>query len=126
MSGKLDRWSSIRFIVPHGGGALTVMADRIHRSANRVGVASKELDVIGDLRRQFYDLAGGPLPRQLPALLRLVEASQLLYGTDFPFSPAPSTQSSAIAIAECELLSRNELAMALRGTSLQLFPRLQA
>jgi hypothetical protein len=38
--------------------------------------------------RQFYfDLASFPWPDQIHGLLRLIDSSQLLYGSDFPFTP---------------------------------------
>ena len=38
--------------------------------------------------KQFYfDLAGMPFPDQIHGLLRFVDSSRLLYGSDFPFTP---------------------------------------
>ena len=38
--------------------------------------------------KQFYfDVAGMPFPDQIHGLLRFVEPSRLLYGSDFPFTP---------------------------------------
>ncbi len=40
-------------------------------------------------RKQFYfDLAGTPFPDQIHGLLRIVGPERLLYGSDYPFTPA--------------------------------------
>lgn len=44
-------------------------------------------DVMRDLGRLHYDLAGFPLPRQLDALLALTTLDHLHYGSDYPFTP---------------------------------------
>lgn len=124
LSGTIDRCPGIRFVVPHGGGALTVLADRIARTANRVDDTG--IDVIAGLRRQYYDTAGGPIPRQLPALLNLVDVSQVVYGSDFPFSNAAGVTASTEQLAECDLLSKEELGAVFRGNCLELFPRLSS
>lgn len=39
--------------------------------------------------RVYFDLAGVPFPDQVHGLLRLVDSSRLLYGSDYPYTPAP-------------------------------------
>ena len=40
-------------------------------------------------RKQFFfDLAGFPFPDQIHGLLRIVGPERLLYGSDYPFTPA--------------------------------------
>jgi hypothetical protein len=46
----------------------------------------------------YYDLAGTPFPRQVPALLSLVAPEQLLYGSDFCFTPAAAIELQVAAI----------------------------
>ena len=52
-------------------------------------------DVMAQLRRLYYDTAGTPFPRQIPALLNLVDASRLLYGSDYPWPPATAAEMAA-------------------------------
>jgi predicted TIM-barrel fold metal-dependent hydrolase len=89
LAGTLTRHPEINIIVPHGGGALPLLADRIKAF---LSASSPPLDPAPDpvaqLRRLYYDLAGTPFPRQVPALLSLVGPGQLLYGSDFCFTPA--------------------------------------
>lgn len=48
------------------------------------------------LQTRFYiDLAGVPFPDQIHGLLRHVDTTRLLYGSDYPFTPAPLAKSLA-------------------------------
>jgi predicted TIM-barrel fold metal-dependent hydrolase len=127
LNGVLTRYPAIRWVVPHAGAALPVMADRVARLAPLSspppdGEAAP--DVLGDLGRLYYDLAGVPLPRALPALLNLVPASQVVYGSDYPFTPAPMVAALAGAIASTGALDGPTRAAALRGNAAALLPRL--
>jgi predicted TIM-barrel fold metal-dependent hydrolase len=132
LSGVLDRYPAVRWVVPHAGAALPVMADRVARLAplsnpppsDGDGAGQAAPDVLGDLGRLYYDLAGVPLPRALPALLNLVPASQVVYGSDYPFTPAPMVAALAGAIAGTDVLEGTTRAAALRGNAATLLPRL--
>jgi predicted TIM-barrel fold metal-dependent hydrolase len=67
----LDRFPHIRFIVPHLGAALPVLADRIAGFAV-LESPEESVDVIAALSSLHYDVAGFALPRALPALLKLM------------------------------------------------------
>jgi Amidohydrolase len=86
LRGGIARHPRIRMVVPHGGGALAALGDRIGLFA-RIFVEGGDPDVAGQLRNLYYDLAGAPVPRQLPALLELTDPSHLPYGTDWPWTP---------------------------------------
>jgi 6-methylsalicylate decarboxylase len=123
LSGTLERHAGVTLVIPHAGGVIPLLAERVDRS-RMFGEASR-VDVFATLRRQFYDLAGSPLPRQLPALLSLVEPSQLVYGSDYPFSPEPLVREDLARLKRSELLSPAELDAALATNALELFPRLR-
>jgi 6-methylsalicylate decarboxylase len=99
LAGTLERHPELSVIVPHGGGALPLLADRINAFQSAAqphdGPAS---DPVAQLRRLYYDLAGTPFPRQVPALLNLVSPGQLLYGSDFCFTPALGIQMQIASI----------------------------
>jgi predicted TIM-barrel fold metal-dependent hydrolase len=100
LAGTLARYPDLSVIVPHGGGALPLLADRVNgfRAAAPSSDGNPIIDPIAQLRRLYYDLAGTPFPRQVPALLSLVAPEQLLYGSDFCFTPAAAIELQVAAI----------------------------
>jgi len=95
-AGTLNRHTRLKMIVPHCGGAIPVLADRIDGFMGMTqGVGDDSPDVIAQLGRLYYDVAGTPFPRQLAALLSLVGNQQILYGSDFPWTPAPLAERHA-------------------------------
>lgn len=125
LSGTLNRYPHIRFVIPHAGGALPVLADRVHSFAAVFPSAGQQsIDVLTALRGLYYDLAGTPLPRALPALLNLVEPDRLLYGSDFPFTPAPLVAFLATMLSTTSVLDEEQKQDMLWGNALRLFPRL--
>lgn len=85
------RYPDIRFIIPHAGASLPALADRIAMVAGVLppldGITAKE--IFAQLGGFYYDLAGAPLPRLLPALRTFADDSRLLYGSDYPFTTEP-------------------------------------
>ncbi|MFJ3207317.1 amidohydrolase family protein [Streptomyces flaveolus] len=90
MAGTLERHPGLQVIVPHCGGALPVLADRINGFMKLFlpAGAGDAPDAVEQLRRLHYDMAGPAFPRQAPALLSLVEPDRLLYGSDYCWTPA--------------------------------------
>lgn len=122
LSGTLARHRGIELIVPHGGATLPMVADRVGAFAPRLGTDA-EVDVVRDLGRLHYDLAGYPLPRQLDALLTLTTLDHLHYGSDHPFTPEP-----VVARARERLAAAGDppgsLVERLRTNTERLLPRL--
>ena len=123
----IERHPRIRWIVPHSGSALAVLADRVHDVARMWHTGDRPVpDVIGSLQTLHYDLAGPATPRALPALLTLVKPSQLLYGSDFPFPPLATLERFATALEQTDALTAAERAAMFTSNALALFPRLDA
>jgi 6-methylsalicylate decarboxylase len=125
LTGTLDRYDGIRLIVPHAGAALPVLADRLAGFASLFAVGGQEagaVDVVATLPRLHYEIgAGFPFPRHVDALLNLVDAGRLLFGTDFPFGGLPGIEANAEALAAHPRVD-DEL---LRANTEELFPRLR-
>lgn len=124
LSGSLDRFPGIRWIVPHSGAALSVVADRIdrfHRLLHPPG--DPDVDVLTALGRLHYDLAGVPLPLSLAALQQLIGPDRIVYGSDYPFTPAGTVRELAEALATTPLLDDPARAAAMRSNAEKLFPR---
>ncbi|MBI3216695.1 MAG: amidohydrolase family protein [Mycobacterium sp.] len=121
LSQTLTCHPSIRWIVPHAGAVLPVVA---HRVAAVAAATGSVVDVPGALASFYYDLAGLPLPVALDALLAVVGPDHLLYGSDFPFTPAPAVIALAQALAGAPVLDSAELTLAPGAAGASLFPRL--
>ena len=92
-SGTIHRCPNITFVIPHAGGTLPLLIQRFSTFATTFLRPEFDLsqDVIKEtFKRQFYfDLAGFVFPDQIHAILRFVGSQNLLYGSDYPFTPAP-------------------------------------
>lgn len=125
LTGSLTRFANIRWVVPHVGAALPVLADRVAIFASFYA-GSADLDVVAELRRLYYDVAGIPLPRALPALLSLVDPEQLVYGSDYPFTPPEAVGLLMGVLAGADVLDDAQRAALFRENALRLFPRFAA
>jgi 6-methylsalicylate decarboxylase len=113
LNGTVDRNPDLTLIIPHAGATLPLVADRVGAFAH---LLAPDVDVLDNLGRLHFDLAGHAVPRQLEALLTLTALDHLHYGSDFPFTPEP------VAAALAERIDRvDSLADALRSNSARLF-----
>ncbi|MDG4667257.1 amidohydrolase family protein [Mycobacterium sp. 236(2023)] len=120
LSGTLARYPAIRWVVPHAGAVLPVVA---HRVAAMTVVTGTPVDVPAALGSMYFDLAGFPVPVALESLLKVVSPRQLLYGSDFPFTPAPAVTALAQALAQESVLQAADLTLNPGSTAAGLFPR---
>jgi len=111
----------IEFIIPHAGATLPMVADRISVFSMILDVPDG-VDVLGDLGRLHFDLAGYPLPRQLVSLLTLTSLEHLHYGSDYPFTPEFAAAASRERLAEVD--DPVALFETLRANTERLFPSL--
>ena len=88
LSGTLARHPDIRWIVPHAGGTLPFLAPRIAGISVLLG-ADDPAAVVAQLRRLHFDLASSASAPVVAALVNFVDRSQVLYGSDWPFTPEP-------------------------------------
>ncbi|GAA2455233.1 amidohydrolase family protein [Streptomyces glaucus] len=103
MAGTLDRHRDLTVIVPHCGGALPVLADRIDGFMRMFMPEGTEAPgAVEQLGRLYYDLAGPALPRQLPALMNLVGTDRLLYGSDHCWTPAAGVEAHVAGLDAAE------------------------
>ncbi len=125
-SGMLRRHPNVTVIVPHCGGALPVLADRINEFLMQfLGSQQAGPDALEQLRHLYYDLAGPALPRQLPALLQLIPPEQLLFGSDYCWTPAPVADAHIAAVDAAQPPAEGVTWRSLTtANARRLFPRL--
>jgi 6-methylsalicylate decarboxylase len=92
LGGTIAAHPDLELIIPHAGAVLPMVADRIQAFSR---LLAPDVDVLGDLGRLHYDLAGQAVPRQLDALRTLTARDHLHYGSDYPFTPEPVATAAA-------------------------------
>jgi predicted TIM-barrel fold metal-dependent hydrolase len=88
LSGSLVRFRDIKWLFSHAGGTIPMLAGRIaafydQRARGPNGFAPNGVEA--EFRRLYYDTANATHPAAMAALLKLVAASQVTYGTDYPY-----------------------------------------
>jgi predicted TIM-barrel fold metal-dependent hydrolase len=122
LNGTIARHADLELIVPHGGATLPLIVDRVSVFAMLLQV-DPAVDVLRDVARLHYDLAGFPLPRQLDALLTITTLEHLHYGSDYPFTPELAVAMNAERLAAAGD-APGALTDALRTNTERLFPAL--
>lgn len=91
-AGIAERYPDIRFVIPHCGATLSVVVDRIELFRSLLpgshGRPQSTLTTRQQLQRFWYDVAGTPFPAAARALIDVVGSEQLLYGSDYCWTPA--------------------------------------
>lgn len=125
LCGVLERHPGAEVIVPHCGGALPVLADRIDAVRRIAAPTDSSPSVVEQLSRLHYDLAGQPFPRQIPGLLNLVGADRLLYGSDYSWVPSAGVGAQVAALHAADIPGGASSWEALTtANALRLFPAL--
>ncbi|MDE5800925.1 MAG: amidohydrolase [Paramuribaculum sp.] len=87
----MTRYPGIKVVVPHAGSFLPYAVPRLRGGYPLLlqqGL-TEPIDIDGNLARLYYDLAGGPSAQAVKMLLSITSPDHLLYGSDYPFVPAP-------------------------------------
>lgn len=81
------RYANIKFIWSHAGGSLIGVASRVvgNISAEALSKPAAPNSHLYHVRRFYYDTAGSANAMMLQALAKLAGASQIVFGSDFPF-----------------------------------------
>jgi len=87
IGGTFARCPDIRFIFCHSGGTMPVLAARINGffQARKALSSRAPNGVLYELRKLNYDIANATSTPSLAALMSLVPASQIVWGSDFPY-----------------------------------------
>lgn len=80
LSGFPSRFPGLKFIVPHLGGTVPFLLARVSRKGAD--------DIRSGLRAMYYDTVSGSA-EALASASRIYGASQLLFGTDYPYCDEP-------------------------------------
>jgi predicted TIM-barrel fold metal-dependent hydrolase len=130
-TGAKKRFSNIKIISTHGGGTIPYLVNRIQVLEHTFGVAPGRLELSPEEVREgiasfYYDLTAATSEAQLGAILKLVPASQLVMGLDYPMMPK-STFAPAIAdLGRYPAFNKANLQSLSYGNAGRLYPALRA
>lgn len=116
----------IKVIVPHAGAALPALIARIATFANLPMIEPRpasEQEVFETLERLYYDLALSAHPVPFAALRRIAPVTQILFGSDWPFTPEIGVARNMHYLSTADLTESDASAIA-RGNAERVFPRL--
>ncbi len=127
LSGTLERYPNIRWILAHAGGFLPYIAWRLSL-ANALPQFAQQVPqgVLTYIRNFYFDTALSPSPFAMAALRELVDPSHILFGSDFPFAPAIVTDMEVKALADLTIFDEAAKRGIDRGHGLKLFPKYAA
>ena len=120
-SGTLERCPDMRVILAHAGGTAPYLALRI--SMGQTMLPGLPQGAMSYLKQCYYDTALSASPFALRSLQELVDASHILFGSDYPFAPDLLTGFSLSSIATSAGFNEQGRAQVERGSALALFPR---
>lgn len=122
----MTRYPKIKVVVPHAGSFMPYAVPRLkggYPLLLKQGL-TEPIDIDGNLSRLYYDLAGGPSVQAIKMLLTITTPEHILFGTDYPFVPAPILEKVAAKV-KAEITMETELgqyaADILRNNALRLF-----
>jgi 6-methylsalicylate decarboxylase len=125
-SGTLERCPAVRIIVPHAGGTLPFLARRIARVASGMNLGRSEsarAAFVEALSTLFYDTAAASGDNSLASLLTLVDSSQILFGSDYPFMPEAALVQTVNELRTSHLLKKKDLRAIEARNATKLFAR---
>ncbi|MHA2357341.1 MAG: amidohydrolase family protein [Candidatus Heimdallarchaeaceae archaeon] len=137
-SGVLDRNPNIKFILPHGGGAVPYLAWRISILEYRQRDKVKKLQSLYDLiirkqgpatglrllKNMYYDTTAVTTPSSLRTLKEFLEPSHIVLGTDLGAAPRLMASLVLNDLKSFDGFNEDDLRTIARKGALELFPRL--
>ena len=126
-TGAATRYSDIRFIFSHAGGTMPSLVERFgigapDTTADNLARPAEPNSRLYHLRRFFYDTAQSTNPVQMQGLKTIAGASQIVFGTDYPFVSAAKHLQG---LQKCGF-SAEELRGIHRENAVKMFPKYAA
>ena len=121
LSGALARYRDIKWLFSHAGGTIPMLAGRIdafYGASPKLKEFAPE-GIVAELARLYYDTANATSAPAIAALTKLVPASQITYGTDYPYFPTDQFENLkklGLPATDLDAISH--------GNAMRLVPRL--
>jgi predicted TIM-barrel fold metal-dependent hydrolase len=125
LSGTLERYPDIRWILSHAGGAVPFLAWRWTLAEYIPALKAKvPQGVLTYLRRLYYDTTLSPSPYAMRPVMDLAGPSQILFGSDFPYAPRPIIAAEVEGLERLDVFDAATRPAMEETNALALFPRL--
>ena len=135
LTGAIEKYPRIRWILAHAGGFVPYIAHRILLTSLReepkwklAKMAVRRKKAVRERMQVFkhfwYDVALSSTPTTFPTLRAVADPTKILYGTDYPFAPAAAVKYMAAAYVDLKLPAPLRAGIDRRNAE-ALFPRLK-
>jgi predicted TIM-barrel fold metal-dependent hydrolase len=123
-SGTAARCPDVKFIFSHAGGTLPFITERLVKMPvlDPKLVARVPNGVLHELKRFYYDTAWAAHPGALASLTKLVDVSQILLGSDYPYRTGEDNVKGLYEYG----FSSADLRAIERGNAVRLMPKWNA
>lgn len=120
-SGTAARCPDLKFIFSHAGGSLPFLVERLIKLPIQDPKLATRVPrgVLFELKRFFYDTAWSAHPGALASLTKLVDVSQILLGSDYPYRTGFDNVTGLIEYG----FSASDLRAIERENALKLLPK---
>ena len=125
-SGVMERYPNIKWILAHAGATVPYLAWRLSLAdilPDAPYAKTMPKGAISYLKSLYYDTALSPSNYAMASLLQLVEPTQILFGSDFPFAPRDLVAKEVSDINGLSVFDDEIRQMVYRDNALKLFPR---
>jgi 6-methylsalicylate decarboxylase len=124
LTGTIEKYPQIRWILAHSGGFLPYIAWRVSLGNGMPQfMQAAPQGILTYIQRFYYDTALSPSVYSKAALRELVDPSHILFGSDFPFAPAPVTAMQCQTLDTSPMWDDVTKYGISRGHALRLFPQ---
>jgi len=125
-SGVMERYPNIKWILAHAGATVPYLAWRLSLAdilPDTPYAKTMPKGALAYLKKLYYDTALAPSAYAMASLLQLVEPTQILFGSDFPFAPRDLVAKEVSDINGLSVFDDEIRQMVYRDNALKLFPR---
>jgi 6-methylsalicylate decarboxylase len=124
-SGNAQKFRDIRWVFSHAGGTMPFVIERFVRHPQIDPKAKPTVPdgTLAELTRFWYDTAQSSNKGSMSALAAIIPASQILFGTDFPYRTGIE---HVTGLRNSGVFTEAQIADIERGNALKLLPRLAA
>lgn len=124
LSGAVETYGDIKFILAHNGGALPYLSWRVSLAPliDKRFQSFSQAGILKAIRSFYYETAQAAGPGPLAALAQVADPDRILLGTDWPYCPPAVTQVGDEQLSSGAIpgIKADDIC---RGNALKLFPR---